>query len=79
MVEGGRSPLLAAPELQAIGFSIALFPGALVRTTTFAAQQLLSTLKRDGTTRAMANAMHDLKSLNHVIGTESLLDIGASI
>ncbi len=74
MVEGGRSPLADAGALESIGFSIALFPGALVRATTFAAQQMLAALKRDGATRSMMNAMHDLKSLNDVIGAEDLLD-----
>jgi 2-methylisocitrate lyase-like PEP mutase family enzyme len=74
MVEGGRSPLSDAAALEAMGFSIALFPGALVRVTAFAAQQMLSALKRDGATRSMMNAMHDLKSLNDIIGAEDLLD-----
>jgi 2-methylisocitrate lyase-like PEP mutase family enzyme len=74
MVEGGRSPLSDAAQLQRIGYSIALFPGALVRTTTFAAQQLLAILRRDGATRAMADRMHDLKSLNDVLGADALLD-----
>ena len=31
MVEGGKTPLLSAPELEKLGFSIVIFPGGLVR------------------------------------------------
>ena len=31
MVEGGKTPMLAAQELQALGFALVIFPGAIVR------------------------------------------------
>lgn len=76
MVEGGKTPLLPAPELQRLGFSIAIFPGAMVRVQTFAAQRYLETLKRDGTTSAMLGEMLDFKALNELLGTEQWLARG---
>ncbi len=76
MVEGGKSPLLPAAELQRLGFSIAIFPGAMVRVQTFAAQRYLETLKRDGTTAAILDEMLDFKALNELLGTEQWLERG---
>lgn len=76
MVEGGKSPLLPAAELERLGFSIAIFPGAMVRVQTFAAQRYLETLKRDGTTQAMLGEMLDFRALNELLGTEQWLERG---
>ncbi|MGE0581657.1 MAG: oxaloacetate decarboxylase [Steroidobacteraceae bacterium] len=76
MVEGGKSPLLPAAELQRLGFSLAIFPGAMVRVQTWAAQRYLDTLQRDGTTGAMLGEMLDFKALNELLGTEQWLERG---
>ncbi|MFO1508649.1 MAG: isocitrate lyase/phosphoenolpyruvate mutase family protein [Steroidobacteraceae bacterium] len=76
MVEGGKSPLLPAVELARLGFSIAIFPGAMVRVQTFAAQRYLATLKRDGTTQALLGEMLDFRALNELLGTEQWLERG---
>ena len=76
MVEGGKSPLLPAAELQRLGFSLAIFPGAMVRVQTFAAQRYLEALKRDGTTAGMLADMLDFKALNELLGTEQWLERG---
>ena len=76
MVEGGKTPVLPAAELEALGFSIAIFPGGLARALTFAAQEYFATLKRDGTTAAFQNRMLDFAGLNTVLGTAELLSRG---
>ncbi|MFX9020107.1 isocitrate lyase/phosphoenolpyruvate mutase family protein, partial [Acinetobacter baumannii] len=38
MVEGGKTPLSSAADLEAIGFSLVIFPGGLVRALTRMAQ-----------------------------------------
>lgn len=76
MVEGGKSPLLPAGELQGLGFALAIFPGAMVRVQTFAAQRYLETLKRNGSTQAMLADMLDFKALNDLLGTEGWLEAG---
>lgn len=77
MVEGGRTPAKNAAELQRIGFSIAIFPGSLVRATAFASAGLLACLARDGDTHAWAERMLDFPALQALLGTQELLDEGS--
>lgn len=76
MVEGGRSPLLSIGELQALGFRLAIFPGAMLRVVIHAATGYLAALRRDGTTRNMLDRMADFAGMNAVIGTQALLEQG---
>jgi len=76
MVEGGKSPPLPAGQLAGLGFSLVIFPGAMARVTSFAAQEYLAVLARDGSTASLAPRMHSLSSLNNVIGLEELLALG---
>ncbi|MCC6609239.1 MAG: isocitrate lyase/phosphoenolpyruvate mutase family protein [Burkholderiales bacterium] len=76
MVEGGKTPVLAAAALEALGFSIVIFPGGLARALAFAAREYFTTLKRDGTTAACRSRMLDFDGLNAVIGTPELFALG---
>jgi len=76
MVEGGKTPLLSITELGAIGFRLAIFPGAMVRVVGAAASQYLATLKSDGTTRGMLDQMFDFSRLNATVGTDLMLQTG---
>ncbi len=76
MVEGGKSPLLSIAELDALGFRLAIFPGAMVRVVGKAATDYLATLQRDGTTRGMLDRMFDFRGINAVIGTDAMLELG---
>jgi 2-methylisocitrate lyase-like PEP mutase family enzyme len=76
MVEGGKTPILPAAELEAIGYSIAIFPGGLARCLAFAAQEYFSFLKKEGTTASLRGRMLDFDGLNRAIGTPELLKLG---
>lgn len=76
MVEGGNTPLSGADDLQKMGYSIVIFPGALVRASVHAAQNLLKTLMNDGSTRKMADRMLDFDQLNRLLGTKNILARG---
>ncbi|MFK7754162.1 MAG: oxaloacetate decarboxylase [Sedimentitalea sp.] len=76
MVEGGKTPMRSAPELQKIGYSIAIFPGGLVRAQTHATQAYFARLLLDGTTQGLRDEMADFDRLNDVIGTPELLALG---
>lgn len=76
MVEGGDTPIQDAASLQAMGFSMVIFPGALVRAFTFMANRFFGTLKSDGTTDNFRDHMLDFKQLNEFLGTERLLAQG---
>lgn len=76
MVEGGKTPLVAAHELEGIGFSIVIFPGGLARALGYAARDYFTTLKRDGTTAALRERMLDLAGINAIVGTPEMLALG---
>ncbi|SNC64734.1 2-Methylisocitrate lyase, PEP mutase family [Marinobacter sp. es.048] len=76
MVEGGDTPLQDAPTLQSMGFSLVIFPGALVRAFTYMATEFFSTLKQDGTTDNFRDRMLDFKQLNDYLGTQRMLELG---
>jgi 2-methylisocitrate lyase-like PEP mutase family enzyme len=76
MVEGGKTPLLSIGELGALGFRVAIHPGAMVRVVGHAATNYLATLQSDGTTRGMLDRMFDFRRLNEVVGTEGMLQDG---
>lgn len=76
MVEGGQTPLHNAAQLEALGFSIAIFPGALARALAKAGADFFASLKRHGTTAPFRDRMLDFNELNAILGTDRLLAEG---
>jgi len=76
MVEGGKTPPLNANELEAIGFSLVIFPGAIVRVLARAADEFYAVLATKGTSEPFQNRMYDFTSLNDVIGTPEMIALG---
>ena len=73
MVEGGRTPLLPAGELERLGFRIAIFPGGTARAVGHALEDYFRTLKAEGTTAGMRERMLDFAGINDVLGTDAIL------
>jgi 2-methylisocitrate lyase-like PEP mutase family enzyme len=76
MVEGGKTPPLAAKDLEAIGFSLVIFPGAIVRTLARTANEFYFSLAKHGTTEPFLDRMYDFTALNEVIGTPEMIALG---
>jgi len=76
MVEGGKTPPLNAAQLEAIGFSLVIFPGAIVRVLARAADEFYATLAAKGTSESFQNRMYDFTALNDVIGTPEMIALG---
>ena len=76
MVEGGKTPILSAEELQQLGFAFVIFPGAIVRALAKAAQEFYGTLRSNGTTAPFRARMFDFDALNELIGTPEMLARG---
>ena len=76
MVEGGKTPVLPASELQALGFAFVIFPGAIVRALAKAAEDFYGVLKTHGTTEPFRARMFDFEALNDLIGTAEMLERG---
>ncbi|MCP1676927.1 2-methylisocitrate lyase-like PEP mutase family enzyme [Natronocella acetinitrilica] len=76
MVEGGVTPLQDAATLQQLGFSLVIFPGALVRAFTHMAQRFFGSLRAHGSTDPFRDQMLDFTALNALLGTDDLLALG---
>ena len=76
MVEGGKTPVLPASTLEAIGFSLVIFPGGIVRALAATARDYYASLHSAGTTEPFRNRMLDLGGLNAIIGTPTMLEAG---
>ena len=76
MVEGGKTPVKTANDLQSLGFNIVIFPGGAVRAATFQLQEYYAGLLKNGSNSEFSKKMHNFDSLNSVIGTPELLKIG---
>jgi 2-methylisocitrate lyase-like PEP mutase family enzyme len=74
VLEGGRSAVDSAAELEALGYAMCLFPGALIQTMAKAGQGALAALKRDGSSRAVRASMFDAPGLNALIESPDFLD-----
>jgi 2-methylisocitrate lyase-like PEP mutase family enzyme len=76
MVEGGKTPIMPADELQALGYSLVIFPGGAVRALAAQAQRYYASLLATGSNAAMGEAMFDFGGLQGLIGTEEMLADG---
>jgi 2-methylisocitrate lyase-like PEP mutase family enzyme len=76
MVEGGKTPPLPAADLEALGFSLVIFPGGIVRALAHMASEYYASLAAHGTSEPFRARMLDFDGLNDVIGTSELLAFG---
>ena len=76
MVEGGKTPIASATELEDIGYNLAIFPGGAVRAIAHHLSAYYSGLLRDGNNKKFSEKMYDFDGLNEVIGTKELLAQG---
>ena len=66
MVEGGKTPVLPASDLEEMGFAFVIFPGAVLRTLAKALRNFLRSLKTHGTTEPFRARMLDFDGLNRL-------------
>ena len=76
MVEGGKTPISGADDLEELGYSIVIFPGGTVRAVSFAMQEYMGELKKTGSTDLWRNRMFDFRGFNDLIGTPEMLAKG---
>jgi 2-methylisocitrate lyase-like PEP mutase family enzyme len=76
MVEGGKTPPLAAAELEAIGFALVIFPGGIVRALGRTASEYYASLAASGSTEPFRARMLDFDGLNDLIGTPEMIALG---
>ena len=64
---GGRTPVLPAAELEAMGFKLAIYPTAAWTAAIFAIRQVLGTLKTSGTTAGYADRMVSFQEMFELV------------
>ncbi len=68
MVEGGATPILSAAELGELGFAIALFANAALRSAQKAVSATLEELLREGTTTGLLDRMATWQERQDAVG-----------
>jgi len=76
MVEGGKTPTLPAAELEAIGFALVIFPGAIVRALGHMASEFYASLAKHGFNEPFSNRMLDFTGINALVGTSEMIALG---
>jgi 2-methylisocitrate lyase-like PEP mutase family enzyme len=76
MVEGGKTPILPAQELQELGFAVVIFAAGVLRAIAKTAEEFYRSLKANGSTEAFRSRMFDFNGLNALIGTPEMLERG---
>ena len=71
MVNGGRTPMLPADKLKALGFSIAIYPAVGFLSAGEALRRAYTDLKQNGTTTS-AVPMYSFSEFNKLIGFEDV-------
>ena len=67
--EGGKTPMLSARELEAMGFRLGIYPSQTHRAAIRAAQRVLTALKEDGDTRRIEGELATFQEREDAVGT----------
>ena len=69
--EGGKTPMLGAGQLEAMGFRLGIYPSQTHRAAIRAAQRVLRALQEDGDTRAVEADLATFQEREDAVGTAS--------
>jgi 2,3-dimethylmalate lyase len=72
LVEGGKTPILSARQLEAMGFAAVTWPVCASYAIARAVAEVYAALLRDGTTNAVRDRMVDFAAFNSLIGLEQV-------
>ena len=73
MIEGGKTPIIPAEELQQMGYSVVFYACSAVYTITKALSGLFTALAKDGDTNAVADKLIPFGEFNHIIGQNFII------
>jgi 2-methylisocitrate lyase-like PEP mutase family enzyme len=76
MVEGGKTPILSGAELEALGFSLVIFPGGIVRALARTAVDYYASLAAHRTTQPFIERMFGFNEMNALLGTPEMMERG---
>lgn len=72
MVESGRTPVLGAADLQALGYRLAIFPALGFLAAGAALQQAYGHLRQTGSSIGNPAALHDFQGFSSVMGFDEV-------
>ena len=76
MFQGGKTPLVPAGRLAALGYRIVIIPSDLQRAAVWAMQRTLEAIGEDGSSAAQAERMISFNEREEIVGTAGYLDLG---
>jgi 2,3-dimethylmalate lyase len=71
-IEGGKTPLLTAKELEKLGFNAVVYPNVTVYATAWALRGLWEGLKKHGTTKHWLDKIIPFDDFNTLIGLDKI-------
>ena len=74
MFEGGKTPLLPASRLEALGYHLVIIPSDTQRAAIKATQRVLAAIARDGSSASMRNDMVTFKEREVLVDTAGYLE-----
>jgi 2-methylisocitrate lyase-like PEP mutase family enzyme len=74
MFEGGKTPLLPASRLEALGYHLVIIPSDTQRAAIKAMQRVLTAIARDGSSASMRNDMVTFKEREALVDTAGYLE-----
>ena len=74
MFEGGKTPLLPASRLEALGYNVVIIPSDAQRAAIKAMQRVLAAIARDGSSATMRGDMVSFAEREVLIGTAGYLE-----
>jgi 2-methylisocitrate lyase-like PEP mutase family enzyme len=76
MVEGGgKTPILPAGELQALGYTIAIYPISTWTASIKAMQEVLAVLREDGITTRYSSRMVSFQEMFETVGRSRFAEL----
>jgi 2-methylisocitrate lyase-like PEP mutase family enzyme len=73
--KGGKTPMLPMQKLEGMGYRIAIYPSETQRAAIHAMRHVLATLKRDGTTESIDDALTTFKERDQIVGLDDWQNI----
>jgi 2-methylisocitrate lyase-like PEP mutase family enzyme len=71
MVKGGKTPLLSAAELEALGYKLAIYASDVQRAAIYGMREVLKIMRRDGTPEPYTQTI-DFPERDAIIGLDQV-------
>lgn len=72
MATSGKTPFLAKPEIERLGFKLIIYPNWMMLAAIKAASEVLETLKRDGGIASLASQVPSFKEFFDLVGMDEV-------